>query len=153
VSFLIIVSACLYGVNCRYDGKSSENAKIINAFKEDQIILVCPEELGGLKTPRTPCEIYKGTGKEVLNGLCKVKSSKGEDFTSYFIKGAEETLKIAKTFDVKKAILKSKSPSCGLNTIYNGDFDKTLVKGNGVTAQLLINNGIDVITENEIDEY
>lgn len=150
---MIIVSACLYGVNCRYDGNSSENTKIINAFRKDQIILVCPEELGGLNTPRTPCEICKGTGKDVLKGVCKIKSSKGEDLTSYFIKGAEETLKIAKTFDVKKAILKSKSPSCGLNTIYNGDFDKTLRKGNGVTAQILIDNGIYVITENQIDEY
>ncbi|SUY46995.1 purine nucleoside phosphorylase [Clostridium putrefaciens] len=147
---MIIVSACLYGVNCRFDGKSSENAKIIDAFKNDQVILVCPEELGGLKTPRTPCEIYKGTGKEVLKGMSKVKSSKDEDFTRYFVKGAEETLKIAKRFDVKKAILKSKSPSCGLNRIYNGNFDKTLVKGNGVTAQILIDNGIDIITENEV---
>lgn len=81
---MIIVSACLYGVNCRFDGKSSENAKIIDAFKNDQVILVCPEELGGLKTPRTPCEIYKGTGKEVLKGMSKVKSSKDEDFTRYF---------------------------------------------------------------------
>ncbi|MBU5590640.1 DUF523 domain-containing protein [Clostridium sp. MSJ-4] len=149
---MIIVSACLCGLNCKYNGKNNEAIDIIRKLEKEDIIPVCPEQLGGLPTPRDPSEISNGTGEEVLKGKGKVISINGEDYTGYFIKGAEETLKIAKLFQVKKAILKSNSPSCGYKKIYNGDFKGILKEGNGVTAQLLLDNGIEVISEKDLKE-
>ncbi|WP_032121575.1 DUF523 domain-containing protein [Clostridium amazonitimonense] len=149
---MIIVSACLCGLNCKYNGKNNEVIDIIRKLEKEDIIPVCPEQLGGLPTPRDPSEIFNGTGEEVLKGKGKVISINGEDYTGYFIKGAEETLKIAKLFQVKKAILKSNSPSCGYKKIYNGDFKGILKEGNGVTAQLLLDNEIEVISEKDLKE-
>ncbi|URZ00133.1 2-thiouracil desulfurase family protein [Clostridium felsineum] len=143
----IIVSACLLGVNCKYSGENNFSDKVKEICKEKKVIPVCPEQLGGMSTPRNPAEIINGTGKEVLEKNAKVIDNKGRDVTAYFIKGAEETFKIAKLFNCKKAILKAKSPSCGVGEIYNGTFSKTLVKGNGVTAEILKKNGIEIITE------
>ncbi|MCM0650603.1 DUF523 domain-containing protein [Clostridium swellfunianum] len=148
---MIIVSACLCGINTRYDGKSNFNDKVSELLKQGKAVLVCPEQLGGLSTPRPAHEITGGTGAEVLEGCAKVVSANGDDGTCYFIKGAEETLEIAKQVDAKIAILKAKSPSCGCGNIYNGAFSKSLIEGNGVTAELLIRNGIKVYTEQEID--
>ncbi|URZ07222.1 2-thiouracil desulfurase family protein [Clostridium felsineum] len=143
----IIVSACLLGVNCKYSGENNFSDKVKEICKGKKVIPVCPEQLGGMSTPRNPAEIINGTGKEVLEKNAKVIDNKGRDVTAYFIKGAEETFKIAKLFNCKKAILKAKSPSCGVGEIYNGTFSKTLVKGNGVTAEILKKNGIEIITE------
>ncbi|MCR3759849.1 DUF523 domain-containing protein [Clostridium felsineum] len=143
----IIVSACLLGVNCKYSGENNFSDKVKEICKGKKVIPVCPEQLGGMSTPRNPAEIVNGTGKEVLEKNAKVIDNKGRDVTAYFIKGAEETFKIAKLFNCKKAILKAKSPSCGVGEIYNGTFSKTLVKGNGVTAEILKKNGIEIITE------
>ncbi|URZ16843.1 DUF523 domain-containing protein [Clostridium felsineum] len=143
----IIVSACLLGVNCKYSGENNFSDKVKEICKGKKVIPVCPEQLGGMSTPRNPAEIINGTGKEVLEKNAKVIDNKGRDVTVYFIKGAEETFKIAKLFNCKKAILKAKSPSCGVGEIYNGTFSKTLVKGNGVTAEILKKNGIEIITE------
>lgn len=147
---MIIISACLCGVDCKYSGKNSFNEKTYEIFKSGKAILVCPEQLGGLSTPRLPAEICKGTAEDVLAGRGRVENNQGLDVTSEFIKGAEETLKIARAIECKQAILKSKSPSCGCGRIYNGSFDKTMIKGNGVTAQLLLDNGIEVVTEEDI---
>ena len=125
-----LVSACLIGINSRYDGKNSLNERCLKLFKKGELIPVCPEQLGGLPTPREPAEIQK-------NG--KVKTKSGKDVTKNFVKGAKETLKIAKTLGIKEAILKSKSSSCGYGQIYNG-----------VTATLLKKNGIKIITEKEL---
>lgn len=145
-SFMYLVSACLAGINCRYDGKNSENKAIVDLVKQGKAIPVCPEQLGGLPTPRVSCEI-------VIDemGDKKVVSKEKKDFTKHFIKGAEETLKIAKYTGIKKAILKSKSPSCGCGCIYDGTFSGKLIKGNGLTAELLIKNGIEVYTEKDIE--
>lgn len=135
----ILVSACLLGVNCKYNGENNYNEKVLNYLKDKEVIPICPEIMGGLPTPRIPSEIRNQ----------KVFNEKGEDLTLNFIKGAEETLKLAKLFNVKKALLKAKSPSCGYKKIYDGTFSNTLIDGNGITAELLKNNGIDIITEKD----
>lgn len=149
---MIIVSACLCGINTRYDGRSSLNEKVAKLLEEGKAILVCPEQLGGLSTPRPPHEIIGGTGSEVLDGNAKVISINGSDGTKEFISGAEETLKIAKGTGACIAILKAKSPSCGCGKIYDGTFSGNKIDGNGVTAELLIRNGIKVYTEDNLDE-
>ncbi|RKD32540.1 DUF523 domain-containing protein [Thermohalobacter berrensis] len=139
---MYIVSSCLAGVNCRYDGKANLDKKVYELVKEGKAILVCPEQLGGLTTPRLPSEII-----ENKEGELKVINKEGRDVTSNFIRGAKETLKIAKAVDAKTAILKARSPSCGCGFIYDGTFSGKLKKGNGITADLLIKNGIKVFTE------
>lgn len=136
----ILVSACLLGINCKYDGKNNKNEKVLEYLKDKEIIPICPEQLGGLKTPRTPSEIV---GDKVL-------TKEKEDVTKEYKKGAEETLYIAKLLGVKKALLKAKSPSCGNKEIYDGTFTKTIKNGQGITAKLLKENGIELISENEV---
>lgn len=135
-----LCSACLLGIKCRYDGKDCRNEKVIELLKTEVLIPVCPEQLGGLPTPREPAEIVGG----------KVLTRSGKDVTEEFIRGAKETLKIAKLLDVKEAILKQGSPSCGCGRIYNGTFSGKTVKGDGVTAAMLKKHGIKVITEEDL---
>ncbi len=137
---MIIVSACLAGLNCTYNLEDKTNKKVLQLVKEGKAIPLCPEQLGGLPTPRTPSE-QKGS---------KVFTKEGKDVTAKFQKGAEEVLKIAKLVNSKKTILKARSPSCGFRKIYDGTFTKTLIKGNGVTADLLNKNGIKILTEEDI---
>ena len=147
---MIIISACLCGINCKYNGENNYNEKITQLLKEGKAIPVCPEQLGGQSTPRAAHEIVNGTGADVLEGRAKVLGPDGEDdVTGQFLKGARETLKIATDCSVKLAILKARSPSCGYGKIYDGTFTSTRIDGNGVTAELLIRNGIKVYTEEE----
>ncbi|MTI68218.1 MAG: DUF523 domain-containing protein [Firmicutes bacterium] len=139
---MFIVSACLVGTNCKYNGGNNFNKKIYDLVQQGKAILVCPEQLGGLTTPRDKCEIIKFREKDK-----KVVTERGKDVTEEFLKGADETLKIAKAIKADFAILKSNSPSCGLGYIYDGTFNNNLVKGNGITAEKLINNGIRVYNE------
>lgn len=142
---MFIVSACLAGIHCKYDGGSNYNEAIAKLVSEGSAIPVCPEQLGGRPTPRPAAEIAGGTGADVIDGRCKVIRENGEDATDEFIKGAGEVLKIVRLIGAKKAILKSKSPSCGCGLIYDGTFSGKLIKGNGVTAELLLRNGIEVV--------
>ncbi|XOB40375.1 MAG: DUF523 domain-containing protein [Candidatus Nealsonbacteria bacterium] len=135
-----ICSACLLGIRCRYDGKSKPDDKIIELLKKETLIPVCPEQLGGLSTPREPAE-QKGN---------KVITKSGKDVTESFKKGAEQVLELAELFDIKEAILKQKSPSCGCGQIYDGSFSSRIIKGDGVTTSLLKTNGIKVITEEDL---
>ncbi len=137
----ILVSACLLGVACRYDGKSKPNEKAIKLKEKFNLIPVCPESLGGLPSPRKPSEI---SGDRVI-------SQDGNDVTVQYNKGASETLRIAKLFDCKIAVMKEKSPSCGNGTVHNGKFDGGLTDGDGITVRLLKQNGIKVFGESEID--
>ena len=121
--------------------------EIMEIVSEGKAVLVCPEQLGGLPTPRSACEIMDGTGEDVLDGKVKVLSREGKDVTEQFVLGAEEVLKIAKLYGIKKAILKARSPSCGSNVIYNGTFSSQKRKGNGVTVALLKRNGIEIVDE------
>lgn len=147
---MIIISACLCGVNCKYDGGNNINEKTLKLFNEGKVVLVCPEQLGGQSTPRPAHEICGGTGADVLNGNARILDKSGEDATDKFIKGAYETLNIAKICKAEYAILKARSPSCGRGIIYDGSFTRSKIFGNGVTAELLIKNRIKVITEEEI---
>lgn len=149
----ILISGCLLGINCKYDGKNNLADKALKLFREGIAIPICPEQLGGQSTPREPHEIINSTGAEVLDGRGFVKGSEGDDSTEEFIRGAYETLKIAKECGAKVAILKARSPSCGLGIVYDGSFSGSKKDGNGVTAELLIRNGIEVYTEENIDEF
>ncbi len=135
-----IVSACLAGINCDYKGGSRQCPKVIEMIRNGKAIPVCPEQLGGLTTPRTPAE----------QKADKVITKDGADVTAQFEKGAQEGLKIAKLVNCTGAILKAKSPSCGSGKIYDGTFSKTLIDGDGTFAKLLKENGIEVLIEDEI---
>ncbi len=142
----ILVSACLIGINCRYSGDSSLDEKLLKIAENAVLIPVCPEQLGGMKTPRNPAEFKKGNGKEILSGEKNIVDTKGNNVSEFFLKGAEEVLKIVKLLNIKKAILKERSPSCGSNFVYlNGK----VVEGKGVTATLLSQNGIEILSEKE----
>jgi uncharacterized protein YbbK (DUF523 family) len=141
---MIIVSACLCGVNCKYSGGNNLNEEVLRLLARGEAIPVCPEQLGGLPTPRPTMEISGGTGADVLDGEARVTSSSGADATECFVKGAQEVLKIAEAAGASEAILKSNSPSCGCGRVYDGTFSGRLVEGNGVTSELLIRNGIKV---------
>jgi len=141
---MILVSACLAGINCKYNGSNNYNEEIFKLVKEGKAIPVCPEQLGGLQTPRAPAEI------KIINGKKYVINNKKEDVTYNFQKGAEEVLQLAKRMKIKKVILKSRSPSCGIGKIYSGDFNNTLVDGNGILVDLLLENGIEVLCVDNI---
>lgn len=138
----ILVSACLMGEPCRYDGKSKPSDKVVALREKHNLIAICPETSGGLSTPRTPCEIV---GDRLL-------SKTGADCTKEYNKGAQIALNLCKAYDISCAVLKSRSPSCGKDGVYDGSFTGTLVEGKmGVTAALLIKNGVKVYTEDEIE--
>lgn len=144
---MVIVSACLAGIDCKYSGGNNADYRIIELVSKGQAIPVCPEQLGGCPTPRLKTEIAGGSGADVLDSKCRVIREDGRDMTEEFLKGAQEVLKIAKLLNIKKAILKSKSPSCGCGNVYDGTFSGRLIDGNGVTSELLLRNGIEVISE------
>ena len=141
----LLISACMLGISCRYDGKSKlavtdEELRALN--EKYQLVPFCPEIYGGLPTPRVPSE---RVGEEVI-------MKDGTRVTDNFKKGASEALKLCRGLDIKKALLKAKSPSCGKGEIYDGSFSGTLRPGNGVCTEFLLENGIEVYTENEIFE-
>ena len=144
-----IISACLVGLDTRYDGKNSFSKVFFDMVKEGKAVPFCPEQAGGLTTPRLPSEISGGDGNAVLMGKAKVISKDGQDVTDSFIKGAKQVLKFAELLGVKKAILKSKSPSCGCEKVYDRSFCGILRDGMGVTAAYLKDNGIEVIDSEE----
>lgn len=144
-----LISACLCGYNCKYNGKNNFHPVFKELLDRGEVIPVCPEELGGLPTPRPPAEIRNGTGLDVLSGKAKVINTKGEDVSEFFIKGAYITLQKALENGAVYAILKSRSPSCGAGEIYDGSFNSVLRKGDGVTAALLKKEGIKIVTEEE----
>jgi len=135
-----LCSACLLGIKCRYDGKNKPNKKVLELAKKEILIPVCPEQLGGLSTPREPAE---QKGKKVI-------TKSGKDVTKNFVRGAKQVLKIAKLFGIKEAILKQRSPSCGCGQIYDGTFTGTIIEGDGVTASLLKKQGIKVVSEEDL---
>lgn len=133
---MIIVSACLAGYRCRYDGERKPDPEIVERIKNGQAVPVCPEMLGGLPCPRVPAE-------RTADGM-RVVTKDGRDVTDAFLLGAQETLRMAELFGCDRAILKAHSPSCGKGTIYDGTFSGTLREGNGVTTDLLQGHGITV---------
>jgi uncharacterized protein YbbK (DUF523 family) len=146
-----VVSACFTGIHCRYDQKHCLVKEIQQLVTRGEAIPICPEQLGGLSTPRNPAEIIGGNGEDVLDGKARVIDNQGNDVTKQFIRGAYEALAIAKTMDAKQAILKESSPSCGSHYIYDGTFQGKKQPGMGVTAALFRRHGIEVISENKIE--
>ena len=138
----LLVSACLLGENCKYNGGNNKNENVISLSDYFDIVAVCPECFGGLKIPRVP--------NEIING--RAISKNGEDLTAEYIKGARKTLYIAEECSAKYAVLKERSPSCGKGVIYDGTFSGSLTKGNGITADLLLKSGIMIFGESETDK-
>ena len=137
----ILVSACLLGLRCRYDGQSKPNAAVLALGERHQLVPCCPEQLGGLPTPRSPSEWQ---GQRIVNRA-------GEDVTAQYLRGAEEAVSLARTLGCELAILKERSPACGSREIYDGSFTKTLIPGKGSAARALETAGIPVFGESELD--
>jgi uncharacterized protein YbbK (DUF523 family) len=140
---IYIVSACLAGINCRYDGGNNFCAEVAMLARMEMAIPVCPEQLGGLSTPRNPCEI---SGDRIFD--CK-----GTDLTERFLMGVNESLKITEMFGCTGAILKQRSPSCGYGMIYDGSFTRKVKVGNGFFAQALFDKGLTIFTEESLPEF
>jgi uncharacterized protein YbbK (DUF523 family) len=146
-----VVSACLAGCECRYDQRSCLQEEIDQLLREGKAIPVCPEQLGGLPTPRNPAEIVGGDGFDVLDGKARVIDNQGNDVTGHFLAGARQALRLAQTVGATSAILKENSPSCGSSRVYDGTFSGNKKPGVGVTAALFIRNGIQVKSETKPD--
>lgn len=138
----ILISACLLGIPCRYDGASKAKPWAEELARRHELVPVCPEQLGGLPTPRDPSE--RREGRVVMNT--------GADVTEQYRRGAEAALRLCRMLGCEAAILKERSPSCGHGTIYDGTFTGTLTDGDGVTAELLLRNGIPVYGESQAAE-
>lgn len=143
----ILVSACLAGYNCKYNGQSNLVPEIKELVAQHKAIPVCPEKLGGLPIPRPPAEIKGGDGFQVLQGEARVVNKKGEDVTQAFLQGAHATLELAHRLGTRVAILKERSPSCGVKKIYDGSFSGETRPGCGVTAALLLRHGLQLFSE------
>lgn len=137
----ILVSACLLGIHCTYRGDSNLHPAIMQLLQSHTIIPVCPEQLGGLCTPRTPAEILDE----------KVIMKDGTDVTSHFAKGAAEAVRIAELYGCELAILKQRSPSCGNGQIYNGAHQGILIPGDGITTRRLREAGLTILSEEDLD--
>ena len=137
----LLISACLLGLRCRYDGQAKPNPRLEEGNRRFTLLPVCPEVLGGLQTPRIPAERV-GT---------RVMTEAGGDVTEAYWMGAEEALRVARKTGCTLALLKEKSPSCGSGAIYDGTFSRQLIPGDGVCAEMLKQNGIRVFGESEID--
>ena len=145
---MIMVSACLLGVRCRYDGECRPHPAIVKMAAKQRIIPVCPEQLGGLPTPRPRSVLYGGDGYAVLDGTARVVADDGTDITDVFLNGARQTVEIACRCGVVRAILTERSPSCGIFRVY---IDDELVSGTGVTAAILDRHGVTLTSSEELD--
>ena len=139
----ILVSACLLGKNCKYNGGNNLNQNVLDFIEGHEVIGVCPEQLGGLSTPRLPAEIVEGV----------VTNKEGISVDAEFRKGAQEALAVALEKKVDLAILQSRSPSCGVKEIYDGSFCGKKIKGQGVFAKLLSAHGIEVLDAEDVAEH
>lgn len=137
---MVLVSACLAGERCRYDGGSNPVDAVVEMARRGEVVAVCPEVLGGLPTPRVPSELRDG----------RVVNAEGADVTDAFVRGAARAREIAREHGCRTAILKSRSPSCGCGAVYDGSFQGRLREGNGVFADLLMADGMSVMTEEDL---
>ncbi|MFH9299502.1 DUF523 domain-containing protein [Streptomyces sp. NPDC017520] len=140
----ILVSACLRGVPCRFDGRHKASRAVEEAVEGRSVVSFCPEVAGGLPTPRRPAELVGGDGHAVLDGTARVVEDTGRDVTAEFVDGARRALEAARHGGCTEALLMPRSPSCGRGVVYDGSFAGELVAGDGVTAALLERHGITV---------
>lgn len=146
----ILVSACLAGYNCKYNGGNNLVPVIAELVSKGLALPVCPEEWGGLPTPRPASEIKGGDGKDVLNGGAVVVDINGKDVTRNFLEGARKAVNKALEHSIAMAILKERSPSCGVHWIYDGTFKNIKVPGRGVLAEMLFQEGIKLSSEEDL---
>ena len=144
---MIIVSACLLGIKCRYNGESRPDEDLLSSVSKELFIPVCPEQLGGLPTPRVPSEIITGDGFDVLDGRSGIVDTTGRDVTDCFLRGANEIMRIVELLGISTAIMKEKSPSCGVCHIKRNE---SIIRGSGVTSALLTQKSIRVISSDRI---
>jgi uncharacterized protein YbbK (DUF523 family) len=137
-----LVSACLVGVRCRYDGRTAVSPALRKRFKKNGLLPVCPEQLGGLPIPRSRAYIQRGSGEDVVRGRARVVTADRQDVTENFIRGARQVLRLARILKSTAVYAKQKSPSCGCGVIIRGG---KIISGNGVTTALLRQAGITVI--------
>jgi len=142
----ILVSACLLGENCKYSGGNNYNIDVVEYVKKHEYLAICPEQMAGLPTPRTPIEI------KVIDGERRVIDQFGQDYTDKMMKACHELEKLNGIFHSNMAILKAKSPSCGYKEIYDGTFTHTVINGNGYACECLVKIGIKIYTENDMGE-
>lgn len=146
----LLISACLLGLNTRYDGHSTKDENLFKLLNSKEIFFLplCAEQLGGLPTPREPAEIEKGyTAKDVLNGRARVFTKSGKDVTEEYLCGTRQVREMCKRFNITQAFLQERSPSCGFTVVYSGDFSGTLIPGRGILTQLLVDNHIKIIKD------
>ncbi|MDX8404981.1 MAG: DUF523 domain-containing protein [Mariprofundus sp.] len=149
----ILVSSCLMGVKVRYDGGDSHQGGLLDQWQQQgRVIPLCPETSGGLPTPRPPAEIEQGDAHAARRGRAAVRRQNGEDVTAAFIEGAELALQACWRHNIKLAILKEGSPSCGVCLVHDGSFSGRKISGQGITASLLIRHGISVFSEHQLTE-
>jgi uncharacterized protein YbbK (DUF523 family) len=144
---MILVSACLLGQNCRYDGRNNL-CPLLSKFPQDRLLPICPEELGGLATPRRPVELVPGNHE----GVCKAIDCEGKDVTREFLAGAGKVCQLARETGAKAAILKERSPSCGTRLVYDGTFKRRTIPGQGLTARALAAAGIRIVSDEDLSE-
>lgn len=145
----VLVSACLLGLATRYDGSGAADPRVRSYLQREELVPVpvCPEQLGGLPTPRPPCRFENGDGASILTGRGRLLTAEGEDLTEAFRLGAEQALAAARLCGCRVAILKERSPSCGRHAIYRG---RALTAGQGVACALLLQAGIEVLSEEDL---
>lgn len=143
---MIAISACLAGIPCRYDGKSKPNASCRAALLANGALLVCPECMGGLPTPRPPAELPGGSAQDVLEGKKPIINREGQDVTQAYLAGAQRLLELCQRQGVDEVWLKAKSPACGCGSVYDGSYSGRLVDGDGLAASLLKRHGIRVVS-------
>ncbi|RMF57926.1 MAG: DUF523 domain-containing protein [Calditrichaeota bacterium] len=150
----VLISACLLGELVRYNAERFEDIPpILRKWQEEgRLVAICPEVDGGLPVPRPPAEIVSGDGKEVLQGRTRLLTNDGNDVTDYFLKGAHIALETAQKHNIRMAILKERSPSCGSTAIYDGTFTGNIKPGKGVTVALLETHGVRVFSEETLEE-
>lgn len=153
---MILVSKCLTGAPCRYNGQGKPNRDVIDflaTMTEGQdYLLICPECDGGLPIPRLGGEICGGTAADVLHGTARVQNINGDDYTAAFIAGAQKAAQLATEHHATAALLKEKSPSCGSHLVHDGHFGDCVIAGQGITAHLLCEAGVACFSEEELDK-
>ena len=150
----VLLSTCLVGINTQWDGGSCRKSDLVELVRSGRAVFLCPEQLGGLTTPRAPAEIEPGrTAREVLAGEAKVLTDAGQDVTEQFVSGAQEVLALCQEIGINVAVLKATSPSCGSSETYDGTFTLTLRPGRGITTELLALNGIKVYNEENYPDW
>lgn len=147
---LYLVSACLLGIPCAYDGQGRSADAFLPLVARAQVVPICPEVAGGLPTPRPTAEIIGGDGGDVLDGRARVVTVAGDDVTDAFLRGAERALTVVQQLGISVAILRQRSPSCGSACIYDGTHSGALRGGQGVTAALLRRHGVEVLSEGDV---